>query len=86
MIIIIVIVVINMIIAISISDIVSVTDAKTGDYFFMCTDGVIESFTDEAIIKVLSSESTHEEKMDTIEKICAGNSKDNYSAYLIQIA
>lgn len=67
-------------------DIVSITDAKTGDYFFMCTDGVIESFTDEAIIKILSSESTHEKKMNTIEKICAANSKDNYSAYLIQIA
>ena len=67
-------------------DIVTVPDAKTGDYFFMCTDGVIESFTDEAIVEVLSSESTHEGKMDMIEKICAVNSKDNYSACLIQIA
>ena len=67
-------------------DIVTVPDAKTGDYFFMCTDGVIESFTDKAIVEALSSEKTNQEKMNTIEKICAVNSKDNYSAYLIQIA
>lgn len=67
-------------------DIFSVTDAKAGDLFFMCTDGVIESFTDTDIIKILAGENTHRKKMDAIEKICAVNSKDNYSAYLIQIA
>jgi PPM family protein phosphatase len=66
-------------------DILPLTDAKTGDLFFMCTDGVIESFTDTDIIKILASENTQQEKMNTIEKICAVNSKDNYSAYLIEI-
>jgi PPM family protein phosphatase len=67
-------------------DIFPVTDAKTGDLFFMCTDGVIESLTDNDIVKILASGNTHQEKMETIERICADNSKDNYSAYLIQIA
>jgi PPM family protein phosphatase len=66
-------------------DIFPVTDAKTGDLFFMCTDGVIESLTDNDLVKILAAGNTHQEKMETIEKICAANSKDNYSAYLIEI-
>ena len=59
---------------------------EAGDYFFLCTDGVIESVDDNTLNEIFLSSVSNQEKMDTIEKICAVNSKDNYSAYLIQIA
>lgn len=59
---------------------------KPGDYFFLCTDGVLEQVTDTFLLKVLSEEAvSNEQKMKTLKEKCEGGSKDNYTALLVQI-
>lgn len=61
-------------------------DIEPGDYFFLCTDGVLESIDDPSLVEVLSNSSiSNGEKVELIDARCAANSKDNYSLYLIQI-
>ena len=62
------------------------SDIGPGDYFFLCTDGVLESIDDQYLVELLSNDSfSNDQKMEKIDSLCAANSKDNYSLYLIQI-
>ncbi|MEM7655234.1 MAG: protein phosphatase 2C domain-containing protein [Bacteroidota bacterium] len=61
------------------------TDIKDGDYFFLCSDGILENITDEALAHVLGSERSDSEKIALIREKCLGNPNDNFSAYLIHI-
>lgn len=60
-------------------------DVKAGDYFFLCSDGVLESVTDESLQEIVAGDCSDEEKIEKIKEICAQNSRDNNSAYLIHI-
>ena len=60
-------------------------DVKNDDYFFLCSDGVLESIDDRILIRILESNASNEDKIDEIKKRCNESSKDNNSAYLIQI-
>jgi serine/threonine protein phosphatase PrpC len=62
------------------------TDVQSGDYFFQCTDGVLENVTDEALCQILDSEQPDTKKLQLILNLCEGNTRDNYSGYLVQIA
>lgn len=62
------------------------TDVKSGDYFFQCTDGVLENVTDEALSQILDSDQANEKKLQLLLNLCEGNTRDNYSGYLLQIA
>jgi PPM family protein phosphatase len=62
------------------------TDVKSGDYFFQCTDGVLENVTDEALSQILGSDQANEKKLQLLLNLCEGNTRDNYSGYLLQIA
>jgi protein phosphatase len=62
-----------------------INDIKPGDHFFLCSDGIYESITDPQLGEILASGSTDAEKLQIIEELCAANSKDNYSAYLLRI-
>lgn len=67
-------------------DIHRIVNIEAGDYFFLCTDGVIESFTDEELNHLLAdSDRSNDEKVVAIDALCNVNSRDNYSLYLIQI-
>ena len=66
-------------------DVHSVTDIQAGDYFFLCSDGILESITNENLTTILSLDLSNEEKMGQIQKKCAAGSRDNFSAYLVQI-
>lgn len=61
------------------------TDIQDGDYFFLCTDGVTETWEDAALADLLSASDNDEVKMDKIRSACLEHSKDNYSAYLIPL-
>lgn len=61
-------------------------DVKSGDYFFQCTDGVLENVTDEALSQILGSNQANEKKLQLLLNLCEGNTRDNYSGYLLQIA
>lgn len=61
------------------------SEVYTDDYFFLCTDGVIESIEDYTLLEILSEDTTDEAKMEMIRETCL-NSADNNSAYLVRIA
>lgn len=62
-----------------------IDDLEAGDYFFLCTDGVLESVTDEVLVDILSSTLPDEAKLDRVAELCQA-SHDNHTAYLIPIA
>lgn len=60
-------------------------DVAAGDYFFLCTDGVLQGMTDDALIEILSSAKSDKEKIQEISEM-SKNSDDNNTAYLISVA
>ena len=67
------------------ADIYETYDVKENDYFFLCTDGVLESISDEKLCSIINLDICLEKKCQMIEDICNKTSKDNYSAYLIAV-
>lgn len=67
------------------ADVSVVNDILVGDYFFLCTDGVIESLTDNELVKILSEDISDSDKINKIREICSIGSKDNNTAYLIHV-
>lgn len=63
-----------------------IENINSGDYFFMCTDGVLEQVSDEILCKILNSDSSNKEKILNLMDICKGVTKDNYSGILLQIS
>lgn len=69
------------------AEISQITDIESGDYFFMCCDGVLEQLTNDRLCEILASkEMTHQKKLLTIHEECAGKTKDNYTCWLIPIS
>ncbi|WP_428658392.1 PP2C family protein-serine/threonine phosphatase [Runella sp.] len=64
----------------------TLTDVKPRDYFFQCTDGVLENVNDDALCQILESEETNDKKLQLLLNLCDGNTRDNYSGYLVQVA
>ncbi len=58
---------------------------EPNDYFFMCTDGILESISDNLLEDIIGNAENDEAKMQLIQQICQGQSNDNFSAYLIKI-
>ena len=68
------------------ADIYSFTDIKAGDYFFLCTDGVLEQLTDSKLCEILHAKTKDAKlKLREIEKECYAKTQDNFSSCLIQI-
>ncbi|MBQ9636552.1 MAG: serine/threonine-protein phosphatase [Prevotella sp.] len=66
-------------------DIVHIKDVRPGDYFFACSDGVLESMSDEELMNVIcNKELSDEQKKNWLLTSTDGN-KDNHSAWLIQV-
>ena len=65
-------------------DIIHISDVKSGDYFYMCSDGMLEEMTDNELYTIISSDATNEEKRQQLVNATSAN-KDNHSAWLIQI-
>lgn len=62
------------------------TDIKAGDYFFMCCDGVLEQLTNTRLCEILSlPKLSDQDKLSLIKAECDGNTKDNYTCWLIPI-
>lgn len=57
------------------------------DYFFLCTDGVLECIDNRDLTTLLTTDSLpDEQKIERLTDLCAGEAKDNYSGYLIRVA
>lgn len=67
-------------------DVTLIENIEPGDYFFMCTDGVLEQVGDDWLMKYLSNNYSNEVIIEELIKTCTGKTKDNFSAYLVQIA
>lgn len=62
-----------------------ITDVKAGDYFFLCSDGMLEETEDENLLNIFSDpETTDEEKKEILIKVTEEN-RDNHSAYIIHV-
>lgn len=73
-----------------------IEDIQKNDMFFLCSDGVWDTFESEhdgednnRLVKILGSASNADERMQYMEEMiketCQVDAKDNYSAYLIHI-
>ena len=69
-----------------IPDMTTLTDIRAGDYFFMCTDGVLETIDDYTLEMLLASNIPDQAKAQSLQTLCEKQTKDNYSGYLIGIS
>ena len=62
-----------------------IADIQSGDYFYVCSDGMLENMLDKDILAVFSNTNlTNEQKRDLLMEKTKNNA-DNHSAYIIQI-
>lgn len=66
------------------ADIVHITDVKPGDYFYLCSDGMLEQMDDDELLALLAYNTTDAEKCQALIQATVDN-KDNHSAYLIRV-
>lgn len=59
-------------------------DVKAGDYFLLCTDGVLHGISDDELLDLLSDKGSDEEKMHTLAEK-SKDSEDNNTAWLISV-
>ena len=63
-----------------------VDDIQDGDYFMLCTDGILENVTDDDIKFLLNQ--NDEGKINLVksfQQFCFNKTRDNYSMYLVKI-
>lgn len=65
-------------------DIIHITDIQPGDYFYLCSDGMLEQMDGNGLLRLLSSEATDEEKGQQLIAATTDN-QDNHSAWLIHV-
>ena len=65
-------------------DVVHVSDIQPGDYFYICSDGMLEQMEDEELLEIFSSEKSDNEKRDLLVSATVKN-KDNHSAYIVHV-
>jgi protein phosphatase len=68
------------------ADIHETDDVRAGDYFFLCSDGILEQVSDEILCDIIARETGDDAKISAIYKACQGRSHDNFSAWLIPVA
>ena len=67
------------------AEVYTINDVQAGDYFFLCSDGVLESLSNEALVEILRRDVSDGEKIDAIKALCEASSRDNFSAYLVPV-
>ena len=66
------------------ADLVHSTDIQDGDYFFLCSDGMLEQMNDDELLDILCSDMSDEKKREILIEKTKEN-KDNHSAFILQI-
>jgi len=64
-----------------------IEEVKDGDYFMLCTDGLLENITDKDLRFLLTK--NDEGNIDIVEafqQFCRGKTRDNYSMYLMKVS
>lgn len=65
-------------------DIIHIIDIQPNDYFYMCSDGMVEQMTNDALLTLLSANTSDKEKKQQLIA-CTDNNQDNHSAWLIHV-
>jgi serine/threonine protein phosphatase PrpC len=70
-------------------DVSTINDIAEGDYFFLCSDGVLEQIYDDLLTYHLretdDNNVSDDEKLENIRRECIGRTRDNFSAILIRV-
>lgn len=64
--------------------IVHIADIQPGDYFYICSDGMLEQMSNDELCRLLSADGSDEKKRKQLV-VATSDNKDNHSAYLIHI-
>lgn len=62
-----------------------ISDLQPTDWFLLCTDGLMEQFTENLFPAILGNYNPALDYSNTINEICRGKTKDNYSMYLLHL-
>ena len=65
-------------------DIIHISDIQPGDYFYMCSDGMLEQMSNNELVDLLSSDATDDRKRQQLIAATSMN-QDNHSAWLIHV-
>lgn len=65
-------------------DIIHITDIQPDDYFYMCSDGMLEQMSNDEFESIIASESSDEKKRQQLIAATTNN-QDNHTAWLIHI-
>lgn len=65
-------------------DVIHISDIQPGDYFYICSDGMLEQMEDEELLDVFSANVSDEEKRQMLISETSDNN-DNHSAYIVHI-
>ena len=65
-------------------DIIHISDIQPGDYFYMCSDGMLEQMSNNELEELLSSDATDDDKRQQLID-STSNNQDNHSAWLIHV-
>lgn len=62
-----------------------ISSLQDGDYFLLCTDGLLENVSDNDLQYLSTSEAANTDVVAWLQEKCAGKTRDNYSLYLLQV-
>ena len=60
------------------------SDVQPGDYFYMCSDGMLENITDNELVEIFRKDTNLDEKKQLLLENSREN-KDNHTAFIIQV-
>ncbi|HLZ87090.1 MAG TPA: PP2C family serine/threonine-protein phosphatase [Puia sp.] len=64
-----------------------IDDIREGDYFLLCTDGLLENIPDDDLLSLLQQNERGEiDLAKALRRYCYDKTRDNYSMYLIQVS
>lgn len=66
-------------------EIVHIKDVKPDDWFFLCSDGMLEQMSDQELVNVLANKQLTDEQKRACLIASTENNQDNHSAYLIHV-
>lgn len=67
------------------ADIYQIENICSGDYFFMCSDGMLEKMEDKNLLNILCTKRDSDEEKVRILMGATAKNRDNHSAYLIHV-
>ena len=67
------------------AEVVTLSDILPGDYFFLCTDGVLQECPTEVLGEIFATSTSAMEIKIRIAERCAGHTRDNFSFYLVPV-